>query len=73
MAEYNRANNKGKGIERIRERFTAATGGTLKLGDKITTAQLKEYGYTNPNAITRLVNSKTIARVQKGVYVVNFV
>lgn len=73
MAEYNRANNKDKGIERIRERFTAATGGTLKPGDKITTAQLKEWGYTNPNAITRLVTSKTITRVQKGIYVVNSV
>ena len=42
MAEYNRANNKDKGIERIRERFTTATGGTLKPGDKITGAWLKE-------------------------------
>lgn len=73
MAEYNRANNKDRGIERIRERFTAATGSTLKPGDKITTAQLKGWGYTNPNAITRLVTSKTIKRVQKGIYVVNSV
>jgi len=72
MAQYNRANNSDRGIERIRERFTAATNGALRPGDKITTAQLKEWGYTNPNAITRLVNSKTIKRIQKGVYVVNF-
>ena len=45
----------------------------IKPGDKITTAQLKGWGYTNPNSITRLVASKTIARVQKGIYAVNSV
>ena len=71
-AEHNKENNVKKGISRVQKRFSSACG-NHKVGDQLTTQELKDMGYTDPNAITRLVNDGVLSHIRRGFYVINSV
>lgn len=73
MSEYNRETNAvgnvQKGKEKVLRRFQAAFP-DCKPGDQVTTAQLKERGYTDDKAIKRLVDHGIVDRLRRGLYIV---
>ena len=71
-AEHNKENNVKKGISRVQKRFSSVCG-DHKVGDQLTTQELKDMGYTDPNAITRLVNDGVLSHIRRGVYAINSV